>query len=74
MGLEPEKLIAYCLMYVFGVGLFVVIMNNMPSTATMAAWLFTGHEVVAAIFPVVPYLFLIGMILTPSYFLIKELG
>jgi uncharacterized membrane protein len=71
--MSPEKILAYCLMYVFGVGLFALIMANMPTSAIMSAWTFVGSEIVAALFPVIPYLFLAAMLILPSYFIIKEL-
>lgn len=72
--MSPEKTLVYCLMYILGIGMFLLIMDNMPTSAVMAAWTFTGASFAAAIFPVLPYLFLGAMLLVPSALILKEAG
>lgn len=71
--METEEVIIYCLLFIFGVGGFLLIQNAVPDLA-MDSWTFTGHEIVAAVMPYVSYIYLVAMLLVPTYKVIKEYG
>lgn len=71
--METEEIIIYMLLFIFGVGGFLLIQNAIPSL-DMAAWTFTGHEIVETFMPYVSWLYLVAMLLVPTYRIIKEYG
>ena len=72
--METEEVIIYCLLFIFGVGGFLLIQNGIPTQEVMEAWTFTGHEIVSAFMPCVSWVYLIAMLLVPTYKIIKEYG
>jgi len=71
--METEEVIIYSLLFIFGVGGFLLIQNAVP-TLPMDTWTFTGHEIVASFMPYVSYLYLVAMLLVPTYKVFKEYG
>lgn len=71
MTTEIKEYLVYCLLFVFSVVMFILIMDNIQTVET-AGWTFTGHEFVASFLPVVPYLWLVGSLSVPIYLIVRE--
>lgn len=69
--METKDTLVYVCIMVIGIILFPIIQSNISET-NMGAWTFSGHEGVASFLSAFPYLFLLSMILVPSYLIIKE--
>lgn len=69
--MDYSKILLYVLVMLMGIFLFVLMQGYMISLDT-SAWTFRGHVEAALMLNVVPPLFLIILILIPTYYIIQE--
>lgn len=66
--MNHDKILFYSLMMLVGIGVYVMLQSYTISLVT-TSWTFRGATFVKAVVPVLPILFLIGVIVIPVYFL-----
>lgn len=73
MSDKIEDWLLFILVFVFGVGMFVAMQNGFKTLDT-SGWTFLGASFVISFLPVIPYLWLIGIIILNVYFIGVKIG
>lgn len=69
--MDMSKILTNVLIIIFGIGLFVYLQSSIMALET-SAWTFGGHDIVIAILPILPTIFLVCLIAIPIAIIAKE--
>jgi len=69
--MKVETVLVVMLMFVFGIAIFIIL-NNYILNLDTSSWSFSGYEVIVAILPFIPWIFIVALIMVPTYILFKE--
>jgi len=68
---DTDRILLYVLIMLFGIGLFALLQGYVITLNT-SAWTFRGASFVIAVLPILPFLFLISIIVIPIYFIAES--
>ena len=69
--MKVETVLVVMLMFVFGIAIFIIL-NNYILNLDTSSWSFSGYEVITSILPFIPWIFIVALIMVPTYILFKE--
>jgi hypothetical protein len=69
--MKARDVLVFLFFVVFSMGVFPYFQDAIIK-CDMGSWTFVGHEFVASLLPVTPYLFIVCSVLVPLYFMFKE--
>ena len=68
--MDASRIMFYTILMLFGIGLFVALQSYVIGL-DMSAWSFEGAAIAKLIVPILPVLFLLGVVLVPVYFIME---
>lgn len=69
--MDYSKILIYAITMLIGIALFSILESYIITLDT-SAWAFTGANFIISVLPILPILFLVGIIVVPVYFIVEE--